>query len=1108
MRSFARKNQTDMPQTQPTLKVKLGLILVAGLILIWYAAYFEIGRSRASFLHETERSTVFEAQAFAENTLSNIKRLNEVLYDLREYWKGGSKQFSVTLQRRLEYMTDLAFQVAVIDEKGYLAYSNLTLPKDRVYLGDREHFTVHRKINSDRLFISKPLKGKVSGKWSIQFTRPILFQGRFNGVLVVSVSPEIFTSYNEKLHLGAHGVSTIVMDDGAILARQPGNEAAMGKQVTGSPYLTPDAPLHGSFTAVAQTDGIERIYGYYRIPEYGLNFTIGHGVEEVLAPHYRQRQTILTAAWIGSGVFALLMGLLLRSLSARAGSEKRLQDSQAMLRSAIDTIGEAFVIYDPEDRLAYCNEEYREIYHSSAPVIEVGRSFEEIIRYGVERGQYADAIGREEAWITERLAAHRLGNQELIQKLNDGRWLKITERRTPSGHIVGFRVDVTELFRAKEAAEAATVAKSRFLSTMSHEIRTPMNGILGMAQMLLMPNTKDEERQDYVRIILTSGQSLLSLLNDILDISKVEAGKLELESAVLNPAQIVHETQVLFAETAGQKGLRIESDWVGEAGQRYLGDPHRLRQMLDNLVGNAIKFTAEGLIRIAGREVDRDDQGVLLEFVVSDTGVGISPEKQTLLFKPFSQTDSSTTRQYGGSGLGLSIVRSLAELMGGSAGVESEAGRGSRFWFRIRVEFVPGAGERRAHRREAEKGDYEGRTPGMLTGHILVVEDNEINRTVINAMLSKRGLRCDFAEDGQQALEAITGGMEPDLILMDCQMPVMDGFEATRRIRRWEAETARPRLPIVAITAGAFDEDRKQCIEAGMDDFIAKPIDAEALFATVARRLSNDEAGAAESEAGLEKGTGKVFDPSQLIKLARDDAGALLVVRGVVRNMADNSLAQFADARRLWKQGKSDEAARAIHSMRGSFGTLGAVLFAAQALVLEKAIPLEEEQRVAELFDTVEQVLIETADLARSWLEASPAIASAATTVEEDPGKGLPTAVRRPLHDVPGFDVAAALARIDGDVEGYHEFLTLFRDTTGEGIVTMGAAMKRGDAAAARLQAHSLKGSAGAVGAVRLQAAAAELENSLKDSVIDGALLEAIEAEWKQAQASLVILLS
>jgi PAS domain S-box-containing protein len=546
------------------------------------------------------------------------------------------------------------------------------------------------------------------------------------------------------------------------------------------------------------------------------------------------------ATWAAEGK-PLLMSGTHQDISLRKVAEERQRQSELLLRSAIETIGEAFVVYDPQDRLVFFNEEYRAFYATSAAVIESGRTFEEIIRYGVERAQYQDAIGREEEWVTERLAAHREGDHQLVQKLDDGRWLRVRERRTPTGHIVGFRVDVTEFYRAKEAAEAANIAKSRFLATMSHEIRTPLNGMLGMAQLLLTPQLSDTERQEYARIILNSGQTLLSLLNDILDLSKIEAGKVQLESTPFEPQQILREVMELFAATAHGKQLELEVIWHGPDRQRYRGDPHRLRAMLSNLVGNAIKFTALGHVRVEAREIEResgsDGTTANLEFAISDTGMGIPRDKQQLLFQPFSQADSSATRQFGGSGLGLSIVRSLARLMGGEAGVDSEVGRGSRFWFRIPAATVAAGEDRRRAGRQREQ-----LAKSRFSGRVLLVDDNVINLKVMELQLRKLGLTVAPAADGKQGVEAITGGDAPDLVLMDLQMPVLDGCSATEQIRQWEAANGKQRLPIIALTADAFEESRQHTVAAGMDDFLTKPIDMDRLNAILSRWLRTEPA--------------------------------------------------------------------------------------------------------------------------------------------------------------------------------------------------------------------------------------------------------------------------
>jgi PAS domain S-box-containing protein len=369
-----------------------------------------------------------------------------------------------------------------------------------------------------------------------------------------------------------------------------------------------------------------------------------------------------------------------------------------------------------------------------------------------------------------------------------------------------------ELKRSRDLAEAANAAKSRFLATMSHEIRTPLNGVLGMAQLLVAPKLSDAERLDYAQTIIESGGSLLQILNDILDLAKVEAGRLELSPAPMSPATIVSEMQTLFGHVARLKGVTLTARFEGDRELLVRADAVRLRQMMANLVGNAVKFTEQGNVELV--TTLRLDGHLRCE--LRDTGPGIPADKLGALFLPFSQLDSSDTRRVGGTGLGLSIVRELAEAMGGRTGVSSVPGEGSCFWFVVALEPCSQAEQAASLTPEALTLDVPRR--------VLVVEDNAINRRVIEGLLKRLGCATVSVENGLRALEAIGSGATFDVVLMDCQMPELDGFEATRQLREREARLDRPRLRVVALTAAAFEDDRKRCLDAGMDDFMTKPI--------------------------------------------------------------------------------------------------------------------------------------------------------------------------------------------------------------------------------------------------------------------------------------------
>jgi len=517
-------------------------------------------------------------------------------------------------------------------------------------------------------------------------------------------------------------------------------------------------------------------------------------------------------------------------------------------------------------------------------------------------------------------------------------------------------------------AEASNYAKSRFLANMSHEIRTPMNGIIGMNDLLLKTSLSPTQTK-YAEAIHNSSELLLSIINDILDLSKIEAGRTDLESVPFDPREAIKSSIDLFVNKVNQKGLALECSIGEDLPPVLVGDPSRFVQIMNNLISNAIKFTDSGRIFVAVTVRELKNNSLLLRCEVRDTGIGIAAASLTNIFNNFAQADSSTTRKYGGTGLGLAIAKHLSELMGGAIGVDSEKGRGSTFWFTAQFA-VCAAGVATVAQAE---------TPQPLAGHtlnwarVLVVEDNPVNQDLCVEMLNYFGCSTTLASSGSQALEALAA-QDYDLVLMDCQMPDMDGYQVTRIIRRREQQAAQsapgakgPRLKIVALTANAFLGDREKCLTAGMDDYLAKPFSLQQLHQVLLHWLAGDakrpaqrlpvEADQAQSQTE-ERSPVINWQAIESIKAIRRDSGP-----DFLETVIDRFVSGFPDFHentlRALHEGDTGKIRFLAHNFKSSSAVLGATTLAELCKKLEYLAHNDSTEGAAELLQQIDERFME-----------------------------------------------------------------------------------------------------------------------------------------------------
>jgi len=972
-------------------------LFVAGLLGLWQYQSRQQYRARAytatENLARTIEQDIVDTIGMVDVTLLTMARERARQSENGYFDAVPFNRYFEQIQKRIPEL----YAVRITDAAGIvIAASDQDRLEPNHDLSNRAYFIKARDDPQSDLLISDPLIGNSSHKWVMVFARRLEKpDGAFDGIVYGAMVLERYLSLFAGVDIGSHG--SLGLRDGNLdlIVRKPfvapsDSSPDRIRAVDALRRMVASGQKAGFYESRSLIDGVQRIVHYRQVADFPLYVTVAFGVDDIFAGWWRDLYRALMVAVIFAAASILVAQQFWRSWLRQAEIGEQMLETNRQLQDSLATLKDRdqdLKATQEVARLAVYSLDYSTGSYVGSPELQDIFGLGEDEPLTVERWisiMHPDDRARMRDWAARNPGQCELTEQYRITRPSDGgtAWLQVVGKieRGADGKPVRVRgavQDITrrreaelalqqlneeledrveqrtaqlnalnqDLIRARDDADAAARAKAYFLANMSHEIRTPMNAVIGLTHLTLATELTARQR-DYVGKIMTAARSLLRLINDVLDFSKIDAGKLTLEQLPFSLDQVISEVSDILATQVAEKKLQMRCVKSPDTPSVLVGDPGRLHQVLLNLLSNAVKFTESGTVTLTVEPLSREADTVRLRFGVADSGIGMSEEQQQRLFTPFDQADSSITRRYGGTGLGLAIAQRLIEAMGGEIGVESALGQGTRFWFSADFGVAPEAALPAAlpAGAPASAGD---RPRGQLAGaRILVVEDNEINRMVTKDLLEHVGVEARFAENGVDGVRAVLEDGPFDAVLMDVQMPRMDGYTATRLIR---ANPDFRDLPIIALTANAMEGDRDAAFDAGMNDYIAKPVDPDQALLTLSRWVRAAEPAAARPiVAAIDRVAG-----------LRRVGGNQALYDKILGRFSEDAAGFCSKFSALFNSAELIAATRLAHSLKSSAGTIGADSVQRAAGDIEEFCRMgyEDSEKMAELLAALEQAV-------------------------------------------------------------------------------------------------------------------------------------------------------